>query len=114
MMAQATRAVLFATPTGSGLVNFKQTHLIQDAPCGHVDEKENSGLNAEVTMSLQYQRQKPLDFYIPEICWRCDAPMKVKAIMPSMTFPLLDEAFIGLPPCHIERKQTVLRAARSS
>ncbi len=37
-------------------------------------------------MSLQYQRQKPQDFYIPEICWRCDAPMKIKTIMPSMTF----------------------------
>jgi hypothetical protein len=44
-------------------------------------------------MSLQYQRQKPRDFYIPEICWRCDAPMKIKTIMPSMTFPLLDEVF---------------------
>ena len=42
-------------------------------------------------MSLQYQRQKPRDFYIPEICWRCDAPMKIKTIMPAMTFPLLDE-----------------------
>ena len=61
-------------------------------------------------MSLQYQRQKPRDFYIiPEICWRCDAPMKMKTIMPSMTFPLLDEVVYGCPACHIERKQTVLR-----
>jgi len=51
-------------------------------------------------MSLQYQRQKPLDFYIPEICWRCDAPMKIKTIMPSMTFPLLDEVVYGCPACH--------------
>jgi hypothetical protein len=60
-------------------------------------------------MSLQYQRQKPRDFYIPEICWRCDAPMKIKTIRPSMTFPLLDEVVYRCPACHIERKQTVLK-----
>jgi hypothetical protein len=60
-------------------------------------------------MSLLYQRQKPRDFYIPEICWRCDAPMKIKTIMPSMTFPLLDEVVYRCPACHIERKQTILK-----
>ena len=63
----------------------------------------------EATMSLQYQRQKPRDFYIPEICWRCDASMKIKTIMSSMTFPLLDEVVYRCPACHIERKQTVLK-----
>ena len=63
----------------------------------------------EATVSLQYQRQKLRDFYIPEICWRCDAPMKIKTIRPSMTFPLLDEVVYRCPACHIERKQTVLK-----
>jgi hypothetical protein len=58
-------------------------------------------------MSLQYQRQKPHDFYIPEICWRCDTPMKVKTIMPAMTFPLLDEIVYRCPACYLERRQTV-------
>jgi hypothetical protein len=35
--------------------------------------------------------------------------MKIKAIMPSMTFPLLDEVIYRCPACHIERKQTVLK-----
>ena len=60
-------------------------------------------------MSLQYQRQRPRDFYIPEICWRCNAHLKIKAIMPSMTFPLLDEVVYRCSACHIERKQTVLK-----
>ena len=42
-------------------------------------------------MSLQYQRQKSRDFNIPEICWRCDAPMKIKKITPARAFPLIDE-----------------------
>ncbi len=60
-------------------------------------------------MSLQYQRQKPPDFYIPEICWRCETPMTIKTIMPATTFPLLDEAVFRCPACHIERRHTVLR-----
>ena len=53
-------------------------------------------------MSLQYQRQKPRDFNIPEICWRCDASMKIKTIMPAMTFPLFDEVVYRCPACHLE------------
>ena len=45
-------------------------------------------------MSLQYQRQKPRDFYIPEICCRCEAPMKIKTIMRATAFPLLDEVVL--------------------
>ncbi len=60
-------------------------------------------------MSLQYQRQKPRDFDILEICWRCDAPMKIKKKMPATTFPLLDEVVYSCPACHLERKQTVRR-----
>ena len=35
--------------------------------------------------------------------------MKIKTIMPAMTFPLLDEVVYRCPACHIERKQTVLK-----
>jgi hypothetical protein len=35
--------------------------------------------------------------------------MKIKAIMQSMTFPLLDEVVYRCSACHIERKQTVLK-----
>ena len=55
-------------------------------------------------MSLLHQRQKPRDFNIPEICWRCDAPMKIKTIMPAMTFPLFDEVVYRCSACHLERK----------
>ena len=60
-------------------------------------------------MSRQYQRQKLRDFYIPEICWRCEAPMKIETIMPATAFPLLDEVVYRCPTCRIERRQTVLR-----
>ena len=63
-------------------------------------------------MSLHYQRQKPRDFNMPEICWRCDGPMKIKTIMPAMTFPLFDEVVYRCPACHLERKQTVQRTTK--
>jgi hypothetical protein len=60
-------------------------------------------------MLLQDQRQKPYDFYMPVICWRCDASMKIETIMPAMTSASLDEIVYRCPACHLERKQTVLR-----
>jgi hypothetical protein len=35
--------------------------------------------------------------------------MKIKTIMPAMTFPLLDEVVYRCPAYHLERKQTVRR-----
>jgi hypothetical protein len=60
-------------------------------------------------MSLQDQRQKPHDVHMPVICWRCDAPMNVKTIMPVMFAPH-DEIVYSCPACKIERRQTVLKA----
>jgi len=64
----------------------------------------------EVTMSLLNERQKPGDFYMPVICWRCDAPMKIRTIMPTLTSEPHDEIVYGCPACHLQRKQIVLRA----
>ena len=43
-------------------------------------------------MSLQSERQKTHDLFdISVICWRCEAPMRIKTIAPSMLAPSLDE-----------------------
>jgi len=60
-------------------------------------------------MSILNEHQKtPADF-MPVICWRCDAPMKIKTIMPAMTSAPLDEIVYRCPACTIERKQIVSR-----
>ena len=62
-------------------------------------------------MSLQNERHKTHDLSdMSVICWRCDAPMKIKTIAPAMLSPSLDEIVYRCPACHIERKQTVMRA----
>ena len=60
-------------------------------------------------MSLVSERQKTHHFLMPVICCRCDAPMRIKTIMPAMTAPLLDELVYCCPGCHDETTQTVLR-----
>jgi hypothetical protein len=64
-------------------------------------------------MSLQGERQKSHDFLMSVVCWRCGAPMKIKTIAPAMLSPSLDEIVYSCPACHIERKQTVMRAGQS-
>jgi hypothetical protein len=63
-------------------------------------------------MSLQDERRnaprKTGDFLIPLICFRCDAPMKIKTIAPAMTSARHDEIVYGCPACKIERRQIVL------
>ena len=62
-------------------------------------------------MSLQGEHQKTHDLFDKSvICWRCDAPMKIKTISPSMLAPSLDEFVYRCPACHIERKRNVMRA----
>jgi hypothetical protein len=61
-------------------------------------------------MSLQGEHQKPHDFPTSVICWCCDTAMKIKTIAPAMLSPSLDEIVYRCPGCHIERKQTVMRA----
>jgi hypothetical protein len=62
-------------------------------------------------MSLQdeprIERRKMRFLSIPVICWRCDAPMKVKTVIPAMTFPSRDEIVYSCPGCHDERMQIV-------
>ncbi len=60
-------------------------------------------------MSLLNERQKMGPCYMPVICWRCDAPMKIKTVVPTITSTLFDEVVYSCPACHDERKQTVLR-----
>jgi predicted nucleic acid-binding Zn ribbon protein len=62
-------------------------------------------------MSLQKEPQKTGNIYMPVICWRCDAPMKIKTVMPAMTSLSIDEVVYSCPACHDERKQTVRRVA---
>jgi hypothetical protein len=60
-------------------------------------------------MSLQDERQKTSDSYVPLFCWRCDAPMKIKTVEPAKAGPY-DEIVYKCPTCRIERKRTALRA----
>jgi len=60
-------------------------------------------------MSLQGERQKASDHYVPLSCWHCDAPMKIKTIESATAVPY-DEIVYQCPTCHTERKRTVLRA----
>jgi hypothetical protein len=64
----------------------------------------------EATMSLVSERQKTHDSLMPVICWRCDAPMKIKTIAPAMLSSSLDEVVYSCPACRDERKRTVMRA----
>jgi hypothetical protein len=61
-------------------------------------------------MSLLGEHQKTHESLMPIICWRCNAPMKIKTIKPVMLSPLLDEIVYSCPGCHNERKRTVKRA----
>jgi transposase-like protein len=62
-------------------------------------------------MSLLSERQKTHDLSMHVSCPRCDAPMKIKTIEPSMVSPGLDEIIYRCPSCTDERKQTVMRRA---
>ena len=62
-------------------------------------------------MSLQNERLKTHDLFMPVVCWRCDAPMRIKTIAPAMLSPSLDEVVYSCPACHIERKRTVMRSS---
>ena len=61
-------------------------------------------------MSLVSERQKTHESLVPVICWRCDAPMKIKSITPATLSSSLDEVVYSCPACHDERKRTVMRA----
>jgi hypothetical protein len=64
----------------------------------------------EATMSILNEHQKKAcDFAMAVICWRCDAPMRIKTITPAMTSIPLDEIVYRCPACTIERKQIVSR-----
>jgi hypothetical protein len=60
-------------------------------------------------VELRINRGKPRAFYMPVICLRWDAPMKIKTITPRMTFAPLDVVVYACPACKIEIEQTVLR-----
>jgi hypothetical protein len=60
-------------------------------------------------MSILNEHQKTSDPVMAIICWRCDAPMRIKTITPALTSTLLDEIVYRCPACTIERKQVVSR-----
>jgi hypothetical protein len=60
-------------------------------------------------MSFQNGSDKARPSYMPLICFRCDAPMKIKTITPTMISPSLDEVVYRCLACNDERTQTVLR-----
>ena len=62
-------------------------------------------------MPLQGEHQKPRDLFdMSVICWRCDAPMKIKTIAPALLSSSLDEIVYSCPACHMERKRNVMKA----
>lgn len=60
-------------------------------------------------MSLLNERQKMRPIFMPVICPRCDAPMKIKKATPVIATPSLDEVVYSCPGCHDESKRTVLK-----
>jgi hypothetical protein len=61
-------------------------------------------------MSIQIERQKPHAPITSLACWRCDGPMMVKTIEPSMLSDSLDDIVYRCPACRLERKQSGMRA----
>jgi hypothetical protein len=61
-------------------------------------------------MSLASEGPKTQRVLMREICWCCDAPMRVKTIGPAMSAPSFDEVVYGCPSCGDEIKRTVMRA----
>jgi hypothetical protein len=61
-------------------------------------------------MSIQIERQMTHALLASVSCLRCDAPMTIKTIEPSMLAPSLDEIVYRCPACQLERKQSVMRA----
>jgi hypothetical protein len=60
-------------------------------------------------MSLLNEWQKPAGSIMPVICWRCDAPMRIKTIAPTMSSAPLDEIVYFCLACNLERKKIVPR-----
>jgi hypothetical protein len=60
-------------------------------------------------MLPQVEHQQPHNPLVSVSCWRCDAPMTIKTIEPSMLAPSLDEVVYICPACHLERKRIVTR-----
>jgi hypothetical protein len=50
-------------------------------------------------MSLASEGPKTQRVLVREICWCCDAPMRVKMIGPAMSVPSFDEVVYGCPSC---------------
>ena len=61
-------------------------------------------------MSIQAERQKTHATIMSVSCWRCEAPMTIKTIEPSMLAASLDDIVYQCPVCHLERKQPAMKA----
>jgi hypothetical protein len=60
-------------------------------------------------MSLLNEWQKSPSSIMPVICWRCDAPMRIKTIAPTISSAPLDEIVYLCSACNLERKRIVQR-----
>jgi hypothetical protein len=60
-------------------------------------------------MSLASEGPKTQRVLMREICWCCDAPMRVKTIEPAMSAHS-DEVVYGCPSCGDEIRRTVTKA----
>jgi predicted RNA-binding Zn-ribbon protein involved in translation (DUF1610 family) len=60
-------------------------------------------------MSLASESPKTQRVLMREICWCCDAPMRVKTIEPAMSAHS-DEVVYGCPSCGDEIRRTVMKA----
>jgi predicted RNA-binding Zn-ribbon protein involved in translation (DUF1610 family) len=60
-------------------------------------------------MSLASESPKTQRALMREICWCCDAPMRVETIEPAMSAHS-DEVVYGCPSCGDEIRRTVMKA----
>jgi hypothetical protein len=52
--------------------------------------------------------------YTPQICLRCDAPMRIKTIVPTMFVHSIDDVVYVCPSCGIEYKRIIRRTGYSA
>ena len=64
-------------------------------------------------MWLLNEWQRPLGSSMPLICWRCDAPMKIKVITPAMSSAPLGEIVYRSADWRATRKRSLSPATIS-
>ena len=52
--------------------------------------------------------------YTPEMCLRCDAPMRIKTIVPTMFVHCIDDVVYVCPSCGIQSRRIIRRTGYSA